>query len=109
MKFIIDAQLPPVMAEWLRAAGHEAGHVEDFGLRTADDEVIWAHAARTGALILTKDEDFRELAKIADSGPLVVWLRIGNATNPVLRAWFEPRLMGIVQLAQDSVRIIEVI
>lgn len=44
MKFVIDAQLPPVMAEWLRAAGHEAGHVEDFGLRNAEDGAIWTHA-----------------------------------------------------------------
>lgn len=65
--------------------------------------------AATGAVILTKDEDFPERAKIIDDGPVVVWLRIGNATNPVLRAWFEPRLAGIVQMAKDGGRIIEVI
>ena len=109
MKFVIDAQLPPVMALWLRSAGHEAVHVEDFGLRNADDGAIWEHALRTDATILTKDEDFSERAKVAKDAPVVVWLRIGNATNPTLRAWFEPRLAGIVQMANGGGRIIEVI
>ena len=55
MKFVVDAQLPPVMAHWLRAAGHEAAHVEDLGLRNADDDVIWMHAEKTGVVIVTKD------------------------------------------------------
>ena len=58
MKFLIDAQLPPALARWLREAGHEASHVEDDGLRDAEDGAIWAHALKTGAIIVTKDEDF---------------------------------------------------
>ena len=29
MRFVIDAQLPPALARWLAAQGHEAEHVGD--------------------------------------------------------------------------------
>ena len=109
MKFVVDAQVPPVMARWLQAEGHEAQHVEELGLRNSEDEEIWRHATRAGAAILTKDEDFPERAKSSLEAPVEVWLRIGNATNPSLRVWFEARLPGIVQMAVEGSRVIEVI
>lgn len=57
MKFLVDAQLPPALAHWLREAGHEAAHVEDAGLRESDDRLIWSHAQQTATVIVTKDED----------------------------------------------------
>ncbi|MBI5768600.1 MAG: DUF5615 family PIN-like protein [Verrucomicrobia bacterium] len=109
MKFVIDAQLPPVMARWLRAGGHEAEHVEGAGLLVADDSAIWAHAGHAGAAILAKDEGFAERAKATGGPPVVIWLRIGNCSNTELRLWFEPRLASIVQMASEGSRIIEVI
>lgn len=109
MKFLVDAQLPPALAHWLREAGHEAAHVEDAGLRESDDSVIWAHAQQTAAVILTKDEDFATRAKQQSEGPVIVWLRVGNTTNRVLRAWIELRLTGIVQLAAQGSRVVEVV
>ena len=109
MKFLVDAQLPPALAAWLREAGHEAGHVEDVGLREAEDGAIWAHAMKTGAIIVTKDEDFAARSAQAAIAPTIVWLRVGNTTNRVLRLWFEARLAGIVQLAGQHHRLIEVV
>ena len=109
MKFLIDAQLPPALAGWLSEAGHEASHVEDDGLRDAEDGAIWAHALKTGAIIVTKYEDFAARSIQTESAPMIVWLRVGNTTNRVLRPWFEARLVGIVQLAAQQHRLIEVI
>ncbi len=109
MKFLVDAQLPPALADWLRAAGHDAAHVEDVGLRAASDPAIWAHALQTGAIIVTKDEDFAERSVRETTTPVIVWLRVGNTTNRVLRAWIELRLPGIVRLAGQNNRLIEVI
>jgi predicted nuclease of predicted toxin-antitoxin system len=109
VKFLIDAQLPPALAGWLREAGHEASHVEDAGLRDAEDGAIWAHALKTGAIIVTKNEDFAARSIRTESAPMIVWLRVGNTTNRVLRLWLEARLVGIVQLAGQQHRLIEVI
>ena len=111
MKFLIDAQLPPALAVWLREAGHDAAHVEDVGLREAEDGPIWEHALQTAAVIVTKDEDFvaRAARPSTTKPPVVVWLRVGNTTNSVLRTWFEPRLPGIVELVGQGHRLVEVI
>lgn len=109
MKFLVDAQLPPALAAWLRDAGHEAEHVEAAGLRDADDRAIWAHARRTGAAVLTKDEDFAAASTRAPGTPVIVWLRVGNTTNRALKAWMESRLPALVKLAEEGNRLIEVI
>ncbi|MBW3668483.1 MAG: DUF5615 family PIN-like protein [Actinobacteria bacterium] len=46
VRFVIDANLSPVVAEGLRAGGHDAVHVADVGLLTASDEVILAAGRR---------------------------------------------------------------
>jgi len=109
VKFLVDAQLPPALARWLREAGHEAEHVEDVGLREADDGGIWKHALKNGATIVTKDEDFAVRSAQTASAPVIVWLRVGNTTNRVLRAWIEPRLPGLVALVAQGSRLVEVI
>ncbi len=109
MKFLIDAQLPPALARWLQDAGHEATHLEDLGLRDADDSVIWTTAQRTGAAIVTKDEDFAIRFSRTTDAPIIVWLRVGNTTNPVLKVWMDTRLPGIVQLLEQGNRLVEVV
>jgi len=109
VKFLVDAQLPPALARWLCDAGHEAQPVREIGLREAEDETICDFALRTGAIVLTKDEDFAALAKGAGPAPVVVWLRIGNCSNEELRSWLEPRLPGIVELVAQGGRVVEVI
>jgi len=109
VRFLVDAQLPPVLTAWLREAGHEAEHIEDVGLREADDRPIGAYALKVGAIIVTKDEDFAERSSRETNGPVIIWPRIGNSTNRVLRAWIEPRLTGIMELVGQGHRLIEVI
>ena len=107
MRFILDAQLPPGLARWLADAGHEARHVQEVGLRDAEDAPIWRYALANQAIILTKDEDFVSRARQSRNCPVIVWLRVGNCSNRALRAWLEPLLPAIVhQLAQGD-RLIE--
>jgi predicted nuclease of predicted toxin-antitoxin system len=108
VKFLVDAQLPPALARWLREAGHQAEHVEDTGLREANDGAIWAHAVKSGAIIMTKDEDFAARSVRDATAPAIVWLRVGNTTNRVLRTWIELRLPGIAQLLSQGSRLVEV-
>ncbi len=76
--------LPPALSNWLIEQGHEAAHTTALGLEAEPDIKIWRHASNTGAIIVTKDEDFA-LLKAADAdGPKVVWIRIGNAVRRVL-------------------------
>lgn len=83
MRFVVDAQLPPALAVWLVAQGHDSVHVFDLDLNRADDATIWHHAEATSAIIVTKDEDFAVRAQLRP-GPPVVWIRVGNTRNAVL-------------------------
>lgn len=78
LRLFVDAQLPPALARWLSAQGHEAKHVFDLGLIDAADTAIWRHALEASAAILTKDEDFALRAQLQRGGPPIVWIRYGN-------------------------------
>jgi len=106
MRFLVDAQLPPALARFFEAQGHEAKAVRDVGLRHAEDPAVWTFA-QTGAWIVTKDEDFAERALRLPTGPQVLWLRIGNSTNRVLLAWLEPLLPGAVKDLQMGHPLVE--
>lgn len=84
MKFLVDTNLPPALTAWLLSAGYSATHTSDVGLAHATDREIWRHAAKVGAVVVTKDEDFIILKTSDPSGPSVVWVRIGNAVRRVI-------------------------
>ena len=88
MRFLVDAQLPPALAAWLRRKGHEAAALREIGMRDADDAAIWSRAVAEHAIIVTKDEDFASLAAIGGEAS-VLWVRTGNLVNRLLLARFE--------------------
>lgn len=108
MKFLVDAQLPPALAQWLCEAGYYAQAVREVNLREANDGTIWRHAEQNGFVILTKDEDFSLKVQANSIGPMVVWLRVGNTSNAALRAWFIPQLPQIITLLNGGCRLVEV-
>jgi len=108
VKLIVDAQLPPSLAVVLRQAGCDAVAVREIGLREAKDAAIWNYALQNNGVILTKDEDFAERCMASPQAPVVVWLRIGNATNPELLGWFMPKFSAVLARLQAGDRLIEV-
>jgi predicted nuclease of predicted toxin-antitoxin system len=40
MRFLIDNNLSPLLAERLKAAGHDVVHVRDIGLQASADSVV---------------------------------------------------------------------
>jgi predicted nuclease of predicted toxin-antitoxin system len=82
MRFIIDAQLSPSLAEWLRARGHDAQHVFDTLGAGASDSAIFREALSGSAILVSKDADFIDL--LAGSDVQLLWIRIGNAANRTL-------------------------
>jgi predicted nuclease of predicted toxin-antitoxin system len=62
VKFLIDNQLPATLAKYLCTKGHDAHHVLDVGLASAEDGEICQYAAEHTLVIVTKDEDFSRQA-----------------------------------------------
>ena len=65
-------------------------HVFDLDLAGADDRLIWTRAADKGAVIVTKDEDFALRRTLEETGPDVVWLRLGNTRKDALLRLLQP-------------------
>ena len=108
MKFLVDQNLPVLLADWLLAAGHEAGHVRLLGLAAADDHAIVSLAKANGQIVITRDGDFQYVAEPPPGAPQVVWVRVGNTTNPDLIIWWEKIWPGVEAALRAGDALIEV-
>ena len=102
MKYLIDNQLPPALAQHLRANGLESMHVADVALDQETDRQIWQFAAVNGYVIVSKDDDFLLLAGADPKGPPFVWVRLGNCRNASLLAAFDRILPSLIQSLADG-------
>jgi predicted nuclease of predicted toxin-antitoxin system len=109
MRFIVDAQLPPALARWLAAEGHEAEHVADRQMAAASDTTIWDFAVQASAVIITKDEDFAQRKVLTDHGPRVVWIRLPNTRRRELLSRFETVLPDVLSALERGETLVEVI
>ena len=110
MKFLVDNQLSPRVAQGLRAAGYDAVHVRDYALQVAQDPIVFECAAAEERVIVSADTDFsRIVAQRQSTLPSVIllrWpmLRQAEAQVAVLLA----NLPGIVRdLERGSIVVIE--
>lgn len=83
MRFLVDANVSPRLAEILCAAGHEAVAVRDLGLSDASDDEILDRAGAEDRVIISHDTDFgtllafRRLAK-----PSFILIRSSDPLTP---------------------------
>ncbi len=107
MRFLVDAQLPPALADLMREHGHQAEHVIDIGPSDAPDRDLWLYALMHEAVIVTKDEDFADMVAVSETGPPVAWVRTGNVRRAALLTWFEQLIPQLVAAIDDGERLVE--
>ena len=70
MKFLVDQNRSPALAERLRDAGHDAVHTMELGLERAEDDELLLLAREEQRVVISGDTDFGAL------------LALTNATSP---------------------------
>lgn len=79
MKFLLDQNRSPRLAELLRNAGHDAVHTSELGLEQAEDDDVLDAAREQGRVVVSGDTDFGALLALsAETSPSVILFRARN-------------------------------
>jgi predicted nuclease of predicted toxin-antitoxin system len=108
VKFLVDNQLPVVLAQYLRKRGFDSQHVTEIGLAEASDAEICRYAAVQERMIISKDEDFFYLASRPEARIRLLWVRLTNCRTSALLAAFERFWPMIESCLNAGDRIIEI-
>jgi predicted nuclease of predicted toxin-antitoxin system len=76
-------------------------------LATPTDDSIWARATQTGAVIISKDEDFSLMQIWFPEGPAVIWVRLGNLRRRELLKRFDSALSQLIAAIERGEKLIE--
>src|ERR1700736_5083479 len=101
MRFLLDMNLPPAMADWLRSEGHDAVHVREIGRAQLPDREVFMRAAEDGRIVVTFDLDFGEivgLAGAAGSGVVLLPLRLARQNH------LRERLQAAISKAAEALQ-----
>ncbi len=102
MNFIVDAQLPKSLADFLTAKGHLAIHTTELEKRnrTSDIEIIEL-AEKLDMVVITKDLDFFQSHVIYKIPAKLLFVKTGNISNAALLILFDRLLLQIVNYLED--------
>jgi predicted nuclease of predicted toxin-antitoxin system len=109
MRFLVDNQLPPSLARWLRDRGYDAAHVFESGLHLLDDRDLWARSLSDARIIVSKDEDFLYLANQPGDAGRFLWVRLDNCRNDALLTAFDRSFDTIVAAFDSGQTVVELI
>ncbi len=109
MKLLFDENISWRIVKKVQDVFPLSEHVTNIQPKLIDDLSIFYHARNENFLIVTCDEDFRELQSINGFPPKIIWLRMGNTSTQRVLAKLMDNQQGINELeSNDEIGILEI-
>jgi predicted nuclease of predicted toxin-antitoxin system len=103
VKFIVDAQLPKSLSDFLKSEGLDSVHTLEFPEKnkTKDSQIIFS-AITENRVVITKDNDFLDSYLLKSEPRKLVMIKTGNIPNPELIEIFRKNLTNIISMLSRS-------
>ena len=99
MKFLVDAQLPKALSDFIKSKGIESLHTLELpDKKSTQDGDITRIATDEHYIVITKDADFLESYVLRKEPPKLLLVKTGNILNSELIALFGKHLTLITDL-----------
>lgn len=103
MKFLIDAQLPKSLSDFLQLKGYDSLHTIELPEGNgASDLTILTISKKENRVVISKDGDFLESFLLAGVPEKLIIIKAGNIRNVDLLAIFENNIDKICSLLLNS-------
>lgn len=101
-RLLFDENLSPRLVSLLAELFPDSVHVDDIALHGCPDADLWRYARDFGFVLVSKDNDFRQMSFLRGTPPKVVWLRIGNAPTQAVVDLLRSRIAEIEYFVRDA-------
>ena len=101
MRLLFDENLSPHLIDKLASDYPGSLHIRSVGLGGKDDVAIWEYAGQNGFLLISKDNDFRQLSFLKGPPPKVIWLSVGNAGTEAIFRLLQDKLSTLQAFEAD--------
>ena len=108
MKFLIDAQLPMALKNWLMDRGHDVIHTRDIqGKNLTEDMEVIRIADSQSRIVTSKDNDFQKHRVLFGKPDRLLIIATGNIVNKVLLKLFENNFDQIEHAFEKGSKVVE--
>ena len=102
MKLLFDQNLSPRLIRGIEGAFPGSDHVRNVGLDQSTDRQVWEYARDQDFVIVSKDDDFRQLAFLHGAPPKVVWLRVSNGPTSAVEQLLTTNVSVITEFGESG-------
>jgi len=102
VKLLFDQNLSFKLVGKLDDIYPDSLHVGEAGLASADDIDVWNYAVENGFVVVSKDDDFRQMSMLRGAPPKVIWLQVGNCTTAEVSELLRRRYPVVESFARDD-------
>jgi len=103
VKFIVDAQLPKSLSDYLNKKGFDSIHTLDLPDRNrSKDSQLVEISIKQDRIVITKDTDFLESYILNSLPPKLIIVKTGNIENKSLLNLFEKNINIIIDLISKN-------